>query len=762
MNKNFLSRSTMSLSYNKSQVFLLQNNPKQRYGSINGAFNNTLLNNNNSQIQNINPNKTLINSVNQEQLNSSYNKIVNISRIGNIKNSKSFMNQSISSKNKMKIIEINKAKLLSSGTLISSKKSRKYDKVLKNGKEIQNVDINGDSDNPKNDLDSLSTDSNRIRFKSFDRNKNNSNFSNNTQLNSSYGAENIGNNIQANNNSQLLANNSENQIKLNPFARFINYIFDKINPNINKNSAIYAQYYNRHYINNIPLDSIYNNNINKSTQILNSSNPVELNNALKNETNLKDKSPEIVSDNNSPTINNQNKVIPQTLSMASIKTPNISSIKSQPPSNKPFENESNLNSTDKKTQITKRDDTFTNTKKSESKASSQSFPFQPLKDIITKKSESKTSTQSFPFQPLKDVINSPTSNISINKNINKQNLIYPSDNYIATHLGEYLRNETQTTPFSVEDIINQKKGKGFKCYSQLSQAGRDTDGKLKTNQDTPLVSINVGGIVGLNMFGVLDGHGPDGHFVSIYCKNYFIRNVTQYTNVLKIRKGIYTAEGIYLELKGTKFAFIVGLFTSVDAELASQREFDFILSGTTCNIVFQFNNHLVCFSVGDSRGILINENGQYMEQDILPLSTDHKPDLPGELERIRLCGGEVQSLKDMYGNKLGPSRVFKIGSEYPGLAMSRSLGDLLGKEVGVSPIPQIIEYDININTKYFVICSDGVWEFSSNEQVRDLGKVYYAMNDVVGFCSQLLKLAMNLWEQISNARDDITIVSVFF
>ena len=264
------------------------------------------------------------------------------------------------------------------------------------------------------------------------------------------------------------------------------------------------------------------------------------------------------------------------------------------------------------------------------------------------------------------------------------------------------------------------------------------------------------------MFGVLDGHGPDGHFVSIYCKNYFIRNVTQYTNVLKIRKGIYTAEGIYLELKGTKFAFIVGLFTSVDAELASQREFDFILSGTTCNIVFQFNNHLVCFSVGDSRGILINENGQYMEQDILPLSTDHKPDLPGELERIRLCGGEVQSLKDMYGNKLGPSRVFKIGSEYPGLAMSRSLGDLLGKEVGVSPIPQIIEYDININTKYFVICSDGVWEFSSNEQVRDLGKVYYAMNDVVGFCSQLLKLAMNLWEQISNARDDITIVSVFF
>ena len=759
MNSNLLQRGSMPLSYNKSHNNLFVRNSLFGNGNINTTFNNSFNTINNPQIQNVKPKPTLASNFNPENLNSPYNSIVNITRIGAIKNAKSFNEQSLSSKKKMRIIKINKSSLSSSGTLISSKKSKKFDKVLKNGKEIENIDINGDPDNPKNDSDNISTNSNRNRFKSFDKNKN---ISNEGNFGISYGASNI-NNINSINNSQSLENtgqsNSHNTFKMNPLARFINYIIDKINPNINKNPKL-DPYYNRHNINrnqyyepldstynninlnnskyNVPLDSTYNENKNNYKQILNPANPTNTelnNNTLKNGNYLKDKSSEVLSKNKSSTINNQNKVASQSPSINSIKTPSLSSIKSPKTSNKPFDNESNLNSTDKKTQFTKREDTN------------------------TKKSESKTSTsRSFPFQPLKDILISPKSNISINK----QNLIYPSDNYIATHLGEYLKNETQPNCFSVDDIVNQTKGKAFKCYSQLSQAGMDAEGKLKTNQDTPLISISLGGVVGFNMFGVLDGHGPDGHFVSKYCRDYFIRNMIQYTNVLKIRKGIYTAEGVYLELKGTKFDFIVGLFTNVDGELASQRDFDFTLSGTTCNIIFQFNNHLICFSVGDSRSILIYENGQYKGQDILPLSTDHKPDLPGEIDRIRLCGGEVQSLKDIYGNKLGPSRVFKLGSEYPGLAMSRSLGDLLAKEVGVSPVPQIIEYDINLTTKYFIICSDGVWEFSSNEEIRDIGNMYYSINDVAGFCSQVLKLAMNLWAQFGVVRDDITVISVFF
>ena len=147
---------------------------------------------------------------------------------------------------------------------------------------------------------------------------------------------------------------------------------------------------------------------------------------------------------------------------------------------------------------------------------------------------------------------------------------------------------------------------------------------------------------------------------------------------------------------------------------------------------------------------------------VIQLSTDHKPDLPGEIDRIILNGGEVDRLKDMFGNKIGPPRVFQLRSEYPGLAMSRSLGDFQAKQVGVIPSPQIIEYDINFSTKYLVICSDGVWEYASNEQVRNIGNLFYSKNDVVGYCNELVKYSMGLWETNELIRDDITVVSVFF
>ena len=61
-----------------------------------------------------------------------------------------------------------------------------------------------------------------------------------------------------------------------------------------------------------------------------------------------------------------------------------------------------------------------------------------------------------------------------------------------------------------------------------------------------------------------------------------------------------------------------------------------------------------------------------------------------------------------------------------------------------------------------VICSDGVWEFLKNENVRDLGNVYYQKGDVGNFCTNLLKKAVETWEQCDIIRDDITIVCVYF
>ena len=332
---------------------------------------------------------------------------------------------------------------------------------------------------------------------------------------------------------------------------------------------------------------------------------------------------------------------------------------------------------------------------------------------------------------------------------------------IATHLSEYLNKEISIHSSKIDIPKNNKPGNGFRFYGQLTKAGRNQNGKTKTDQDTPLVHLNVGDIPGFNLFGVLDGHGPDGHYVSRFLRDYFIKKMIGYADYCK-QKGLNTPEKIYEELKKTKFAYIYDTFQQADTELSKQK-FDFHFSGTTCNLALQLKRNLISANVGDSRSILVYDKGDSKNQGILPLSRDHKPDLPGEINRIISHGGTVDQIKDSEGNKVGPQRVWKAGQNYPGLAMSRSLGDFEAKACGVISTPEIIEQVLNKSCKYLVICSDGVWEFIQNEQVRDLGNTFLNKNfDVGGFCDELVKFACHSWEQFDIIRDDITVVSVFF
>ena len=336
-----------------------------------------------------------------------------------------------------------------------------------------------------------------------------------------------------------------------------------------------------------------------------------------------------------------------------------------------------------------------------------------------------------------------------------------SDTYIAQNLNEYLSKEIQSSQIRDSVPANNKKGNGFRYNCQITKAGRNQDGKTKTDQDTPLVHLNVGSIAGFNLFGVLDGHGPHGHFVSQFCRDYFIRKMTNFAESCRQNK-LTTPEQIYAELKNTKYKFIIDTFNKADTEISKQKSFDYNFSGTTCNIVFQFNKYLVCASVGDSRGILVEDKGDPNQSKIIELSTDHKPDLPGEIDRIHLRGGVVDKITDVFGGKVGPQRVWKAGCNYPGLAMSRSLGDFQAKECGVISSPQIVEYTLNRHSKYLIVCSDGVWEFITNEQVKDLADAYFKKNDISAFCTELVKFAVHSWEQFDIIRDDITVVCVYF
>ena len=51
---------------------------------------------------------------------------------------------------------------------------------------------------------------------------------------------------------------------------------------------------------------------------------------------------------------------------------------------------------------------------------------------------------------------------------------------------------------------------------------------------------------------------------------------------------------------------------------------------------------------------------------------------------------------------------------FPGLAMSRSIGDSVAAMVGVSCEPDLLTYSLQPYDKFVVLASDGIWELISS------------------------------------------------
>jgi len=297
---------------------------------------------------------------------------------------------------------------------------------------------------------------------------------------------------------------------------------------------------------------------------------------------------------------------------------------------------------------------------------------------------------------------------------------------------------------------------GFlKNYGILTLPGKDTSGLQKTNQDSYTFFSNINGLKNFSIFGVLDGHGKEGHFVSKFAAKYIPYQIMNNPEI----KNLKDPELIYNKLRSNNYQIITKSYLDCDVAL-HQVNFDSKESGSTCNLIISIGNHIICANTGDSRSILVfDENNKYK---CIPLSIDFKPEMPEEMNRIILSGGEVRQIKNEMGEGVGPYRVWKMGEGYPGLAMSRSIGDLNGKKIGVIPNPGIIEYQLNEKSKYIVVCSDGVWEFLNNENVKEIGNKYYLENNPSGFCHELVNTAFSLWEKNDIVIDDITAVVAFF
>lgn len=283
-----------------------------------------------------------------------------------------------------------------------------------------------------------------------------------------------------------------------------------------------------------------------------------------------------------------------------------------------------------------------------------------------------------------------------------------------------------------------------KSFSHSTHVGYSPNNPHKVNQDNFIETVGFAGHPGTFLFGVCDGHGTYGKEVSLYIKQR-----------LPILLGMDPA------LVSTPKNSLTYSIVQVNEEL-TKSSLDVAFSGSTLVTVLLHGRKLWCANVGDSRAILARLSPEDSSAwTSIPLSRDHKPDDEDEGKRIIACGGRIAAYQDEAGLPLGPARVWLRDQDIPGLAMSRSLGDMVAASAGVICIPEILEMDLRSTDKFIVIGSDGLYEFMSNADTVRLVVPFWEKNDLHGACAALAAEARNRWISQEEVIDDITCVVIF-
>lgn len=240
-----------------------------------------------------------------------------------------------------------------------------------------------------------------------------------------------------------------------------------------------------------------------------------------------------------------------------------------------------------------------------------------------------------------------------------------------------------------------------------------------------------------HFFAVYDGHGSSGKEAS-QAANDFIQTY--------IEKNLKRVSNIQNERQAQ--VFLKAAFKNAESRLKSSG-IDYSNSGTCAIAVMVLRDHCYIANLGDSRAVLFRQG---KEKQAIELSWDHKPTRPDEKHRIQKAGGKIEKLIHE-GQPVGPYRVWQ-DDEGPGIAMTRTLGDLQAKKIGLISEPEIEHFVLRDKDEFIVIGSDGIWDVMSSAEV--VGFVLHCLENVETrekIAEALVMEARSRWDELNKNKN---------
>ena len=263
----------------------------------------------------------------------------------------------------------------------------------------------------------------------------------------------------------------------------------------------------------------------------------------------------------------------------------------------------------------------------------------------------------------------------------------------------------------------------FKSSNHTIAVGYRKGYKLEfVNQDKFCVFLNGS----LDAYFIIDGHGYFGNKLAQICQDIlfdFVLHLNQEEFVKNFQKEFENK------------------FEEINKKINNREEktygnYDPYLSGVAVTIIIRIKNILFTANVGNVLAVLFSndklmpskfniteltfndsnfsedvvnnidkqETEKNTQNDMLIESLIDPEEINMEIRRIYEHGGEIRKL-------LGEtkSRIFVKGKYFPGLINTRSLGDHIGKGIGILSKPHITKHKLNKSQKYFLLmCSDGI------------------------------------------------------
>lgn len=302
-------------------------------------------------------------------------------------------------------------------------------------------------------------------------------------------------------------------------------------------------------------------------------------------------------------------------------------------------------------------------------------------------------------------------------------------------------------------------------YALATRPGRSVGGHSKRNQDAHGFHARLMGLPHVHLAIVADGHGPLGHEASRI-------TVDEFPGALESELQLLGAHRHFRELgpslNGTKVRHLLDMCaqaaqracSSVDAAVTRRR--DARLSGSTLVGCLLVGNHAISINVGDSRCVLGRADGAASVAK--RITVDHDLTAPGEQSRIRSHGGVIRAFSLPDGTQAGPLRVWSPaeGMRKPGLAMSRSIGDVVAAQVGVVCDPALSYARLKPRRdRSLILASDGIWDVMSDAEAVEL--VAQHGSDVAASASAVCDIAHSRWVRetgVEGRVDDITAIII--